>query len=147
MMVDSSCSVQRISLATRPIHEKEPWVTTTSLARVMTEDNAGLGPLMEAAPALAPATLDIADAAAVVVVVLRDSIFLLDNEAQTGRLGAAHDEGRNADWMALGARDRAPYRLMSGKQKTATVAEAWIVFVRREATSCRLFTRARRVMR
>lgn len=106
MMVDSSCSVQRISLATRPIHEKEPWVTTTSLARVMTEDNAGLGPLMEAAPALAPATLDIADAAAVVVVVFRDSIFLLDNEAQTGRLGAAHDEGRNADWMALGARDR-----------------------------------------
>lgn len=106
MMVDSSCSVQRISLATRPIHEKEPWVTTTSLARVMTEDNAGLGPLMEAALAPAPATLDIADAAAAVVVVFRDSIFLLDNEAQTGRLGAAHDEGRNADWMAPGASDR-----------------------------------------
>lgn len=85
MMVDNSCSVQRISLATRPIHEKEPWVTTTSLARVMTEDNAGLETLMEASPALAPATLDRADAAAVVVA-FRDSIFLVDNEAQTGRL-------------------------------------------------------------
>lgn len=109
MMVDNSCKIQRISLAMRPIHEKEPWVTTTSLARVMTDDNAGLGALIEAASALAPATLDRADAA--VVVASRDSIFLMDNEAQTGRLGAAHDEGRYADWMALGARDRAP-RLM-----------------------------------
>jgi hypothetical protein len=66
--------------------------------------------LMEAAPAPAPAMVDRADAA--VVVASRDSIFLVDNEAQTGRLGAAHDEGRNADWMALGGRDRAPHRLM-----------------------------------
>lgn len=73
MMVDSSCRVQKISLAIRPIHEKEPWVTTTSLARVMTEDSAGLGPLMDPAPA--PATVDRADAAAVVVA-FRDSIFL-----------------------------------------------------------------------
>lgn len=116
MMVDSSCSVQRISLAMRPIHEKEPWVTTTSLARVMTEDNAGLGALMEAAPAPAPAALDRAEATAVVVA-SRDSIFLVDNEAQTGRLGAAHDEGRNADWMALDARDRAPHRLMGGNKR------------------------------
>lgn len=110
MMVDSSCRIQRISLATRPIHEKEPWVTTTSLARVMTDDSAGLGALTEAAPTLAPTAVDSADAA--VVVASRDSIFLVDNEAQTGRLGAAHDGGRNADWMALGARDSAPHRLM-----------------------------------
>lgn len=79
MMVDSSCSVQRISLAMRPIHEKEPWVTTTSLARVMTEDSAGLGPLMDAAPAPAPAALDRA-ATAAVVVAFRDSIFLVDRQ-------------------------------------------------------------------
>lgn len=128
MMVDSSCNIQRINLAMRPIHEKEPWVTTTSLARVMTDDSAGLGPLMEAAPT--PAAVDRAEAAAAVVVVVasRDSILLVDNEAQTGRLGAAHDEGRNADWMALGARDRAPHRLMCvGEQETAAVAEASIV--------------------
>lgn len=144
MMVDSSCRVQRISLAMRPIHEKEPWVTTTSLARVMTEDNAGLGPLMEATPEPAPAAVDRA-AATAVVVASRDSMFLVDNEAQTGRLGAAHDGGRNADWMALGARDRAPHRLMSG-QETATVVKPSTSLCERSVTGCELFARARRAM-
>lgn len=82
MMVDSSCKVQRINLAIRPIHEKEPWATTTSFARVMTEDRAGLG------PSAAPTTVDRA-AETAVVVAFRDSIFF-DNEAQTGRLAGAH---------------------------------------------------------
>lgn len=82
-MVDSSCKVQRISLAISPIHEKEPWATTTSFARVMTEDRAGLG------PSAAPTTVDRAAETAVVVAVFRDSIFF-DNEAQTGQLARAH---------------------------------------------------------
>lgn len=85
MMVDKSCKIQRINLATRPIHEKEPWVTTTSLARVMTDDSAGLGALIEAAPTLAPTAVDRADAA--VVVASRDSIFLVDNEVKLRLVG------------------------------------------------------------
>lgn len=76
MMVDSSCKVHRINLAIRPIHDREPWATTTSFARVMTEDNAGFG------PSTAPVTVDKAMERAVVVVVFRDSIFF-DNEAHT----------------------------------------------------------------
>lgn len=94
MMVDSSCKVHSISLAIRPTHEKEPWATTTSFARVMTEERAGFGPSM------APATVDRAVVTAEVVVVSRDSIFF-DNEAHTGRLAGAHDGRVAADWMAL----------------------------------------------
>lgn len=73
MMVESSCSIHKISLAMNPIHEEEPWATTTSLARVMTDDRAVEGPSVVAV-ALERA------AEAAVTVVLRESIFFDDNE-------------------------------------------------------------------
>lgn len=96
MMVDSSCSIHRINLAMSPIQEEEPWATTTSLARVMTDERAVEGP-----PAALVGLNRAAEAA--VAVVLRESIFV-DNEnealAHTGWRGAAHDAGLDADWVA-----------------------------------------------
>lgn len=68
MMVDSNCKIHRISLAMSPIHEDEPWATTTSLARVITDDKAVEGP---------PAAVVVLKRASetAVAVVLRASIF------------------------------------------------------------------------
>lgn len=103
MIVDSSCSIPRISFAMRPIHDEEPWATTTSLARVMTDDRTVVG-LSTATKALVRA----AEAAAVAAVVVIESIFEREKStmeaptrAHTGRLGAAHDASLDADWMAL----------------------------------------------
>lgn len=68
-MVDSSCNIHKISLAMRPIHEDEPCATTTSLARVMAEDNAVV------ATPVVPTALDRATAVAVEVVELSASIL------------------------------------------------------------------------
>lgn len=113
-MVDSSCNIHKINLATRPIQEEEPWATTTSLARVMTEDRAVEGP-----PAAVVVLKRAAEAA--VAVVLKESIFFCNHEdedlAHTGRRGEvqaawAHDADLDADWVARRREDKMLGRFM-----------------------------------
>lgn len=121
MMVDSSCKIHRMSLAIRPIQEKEPCATTTSFARVMTDDSAGFGPSTAPATVARAAVMEVV----LVVVVFRDSIFF-DNEAHTGRLAGAHDDGGVAvDRMALNGRTENLIGSWMGSMEHQPSASKW----------------------